>query len=270
MRAQSKANYSDPADKSTRLDENEHATQRGANAAVERGYGDPEYKGDATVKSPRGVSLDKTHGPQGDNARTQAIQQKVNSGQAVNITEEVDMPANAGFHAANERARNAGDPHISNPGSINRGTLEQMNKRWERGKQRAELPPPPAFDPAGALGSVGRAVVPGVAEGELALGSAAYLAAGSQLTAPLVTPLLTAAEALPVAAGVGVVGAGAGHAARLGAAALGADEQTANVVGFGTAILVGAALGSFIPGVGTVIGAAIGAIVAGAFYLWTL
>ena len=145
-----------------------------------------------------------------------------------------------------------------------------MNKRWERGKSSARLPAPPGAGPSEALGSVGRTLVPGVAEGEIALTSAAYAASSSTLTAPLVTPLLTAAQALPVAAGVGVVGAGAGHAARMGAAALGASEETANVVGFETAVLTGAALGSFIPGVGTAVGAGVGAVVAGAFYLWTL
>ena len=86
----------------------------------------------------------------------------------------------------------------------------------------------------------------------------------------MVTPLLTAAEAVPVVAGVGVVGAGAGHAARYGASQLGASQSTADTVGLGAAVLTGAALGSVIPGVGTAVGAGLGALVAGGLYLWSL
>ena len=99
---------------------------------------------------------------------------------------------------------------------------------------------------------------------------AAYLAAGHTATAGLVAPLMTAAEAMPVAAGVGVVGAGAGHAARALASAAGASEDTANGVGFVAAVATGAALGSVIPGVGTAVGAGIGAAVAGGLYLWSI
>jgi RHS repeat-associated protein len=126
----------------------------------------------------------------------------------------------------------------------------------------------PGISP-GALGVVGRAV-PFVAETEAALVSTAYLAAGHTATAPLVSPLLATAEAVPVVAGVGVVGAGAGHAARYGASQLGASQETANTVGLGAAVLTGAALGSVIPGVGTAVGAGIGALVAGGLYIWSL
>jgi RHS repeat-associated protein len=123
---------------------------------------------------------------------------------------------------------------------------------------------------AGALGDIGRNIVPGVAEGESALLGTAVAASNYTLTESLVTPLISAAEAFPVAAGAGAVGATAGHLARGGLEAAGVDKQTATAVGFETAVLAGAALGSFIPGVGTTAGAIIGAAVAGAFYLWSL
>lgn len=119
---------------------------------------------------------------------------------------------------------------------------------------------------ASALRTVGYAV-PGVAETEAALLGGAYLASGHAASAPLVAPLMSAAETVPVVAGVGVVGALTGHAAREGATALGASSSTAETIGFGTAVATGAALGSFIPGVGTAVGAGVGALVAGGFYL---
>src|SRR5262249_42743918 len=76
---------------------------------------------------------------------------------------------------------------------------------------------------ASFAGAVGR-MVPGVAEGEAVLAGAAISASASPATAGLVTPLLTAAEALPVAAGAGVIGDGAGHLVRAGALAAGATE----------------------------------------------
>jgi len=96
------------------------------------------------------------------------------------------------------------------------------------------------------------------------------LASSHAATTGLVTPLLTAAEALPVVAAAGVVGAGAGHLVRAGASAAGAGEQTANGLGLGAAVLTGAAIGSVIPGVGTAVGAGVGALVAGGLYLWSL
>jgi len=112
---------------------------------------------------------------------------------------------------------------------------------------------------ASVAGGVGR-MVPGVVETETALtGAAVTLIA----TAPsLVTPLLTAAEAVPVVAGAAIIGAGAGQLARAGASAAGADPTTANTIGLGAAVLTGAAIGSVIPGVGTAVGAAIGGLVA--------
>ena len=118
-------------------------------------------------------------------------------------------------------------------------------------------------------GNVGR-MVPGVVEAELGLTGAAMYASSYSLTSGLVTPLLTAAEAVPVVAGAGVLGAGAGHLARAGAEALGADQSTAVGVGLGAAVLTGAVIGSAIPGVGTAVGAGIGALVAAGMYLWSL
>lgn len=131
--------------------------------------------------------------------------------------------------------------------------------------------PAPSQAGAGMLGGIGR-LVPGVAEGEAALMGAAGLAAQSQLTVGLVSPLMTAAEALPVAAGVGVVGAGAGHLVRAGLEKAGVDKDVATGIGFGAAVATGAALGTLIPipGVGTAAGAVIGGLVAGAFYLFSL
>lgn len=113
-------------------------------------------------------------------------------------------------------------------------------------------------------------MVPGVAETEIALGSAAMAAMSHPATVALAQPLMTAAEAVPVVAGVGIVGAATGHLARAVASEAGASPETANTVGLGAAVLTGAALGSVIPGVGTAVGAGIGALVAGGLYLWTL
>lgn len=113
-------------------------------------------------------------------------------------------------------------------------------------------------------------MVPFVAEAEASLLSASFLALGSKLTAPLAAPLGAAARVLPVAGGVGVVGAASGHAARYGAEKAGASPATAYGIGLGTAFVTGAAIGSMIiPGVGTIAGGAIGASAAALLYLWS-
>jgi hypothetical protein len=81
---------------------------------------------------------------------------------------------------------------------------------------------------------------------------------------------MTAAEAVPVVAGVGVVGAGAGHVVRYVASEAGASQDTADSLGFVGAVGVGAALGSVVPGVGTAVGAVAGGLVAGGLYLWSI
>lgn len=128
MRKQPKAEYSDPSDKSTRLTENEHTTPNAQNKAINPDYDKNAYRNDATVRSPRNVSLDKT---KGDNAASDQIKQKAANGDPINVTDEIDMPSNQRFHAANDAA---GQP--IRPGSINRGTLEQMNNRFENGKSQ--------------------------------------------------------------------------------------------------------------------------------------
>jgi RHS repeat-associated protein len=115
------------------------------------------------------------------------------------------------------------------------------------------------------LGGLGR-IIPGVSELELALFGGGMYAAGTSF-GWLSGPLLSAAEAVPVAAGAGVVGAGAGALARAGLEELGVDKTTSNAVGFGVAVATGAYLGSFIPI--PVVGTVGGAIIAGALYLFS-
>jgi RHS repeat-associated protein len=162
MRKQPKAEYSDPADKSTRLTENEHTTPNAQNKAVDPSYDPKAYRNDATVRSPRDVSLDKT---QGDNAASEQIKQKVARGEPVDITNDIDMPSNERFHAANDAA---GQP--IRPGSINRGTLEQMGNRFERGKG---APLPPEEVNPGAAATKGSAILRVGGYGLLGIGTAA-------------------------------------------------------------------------------------------------
>jgi RHS repeat-associated protein len=164
--------------------------------------------------------------------------------------------------------RNSGTSSTATSGTASTGSRSTGSSTSSTGRGGGMAVTAPSAGSA-ALGAVGR-MIPGVAEGEAALLGAAGLAASHTATVGLVAPLMTAAEALPVAAGVGVVGAGAGHLARAGASALGASQETADGVGFVAAVATGAALGSFIPGVGTAVGAGIGAIVAGGLYLWSI
>ncbi|WP_052496452.1 SpvB/TcaC N-terminal domain-containing protein [Pedobacter lusitanus] len=122
---------------------------------------------------------------------------------------------------------------------------------------------------AGVVGAVGRAV-PFVAEAEVVLTGAAGASMMTATTAPLAAPLLATAEALPVVAGVAVIGAGTGHIVRVVASEAGASRSTSEGLGLGAAVLTGAAIGSVIPGVGTAVGAGVGALVAGGLYLWSL
>jgi hypothetical protein len=124
------------------------------------------------------------------------------------------------------------------------------------------------LNPAAELGEVGRAV-PFVAEAEAALHAGAYLAQAGHIPASLAAPFSAAARALPAAAGAGVVGAAVGHAVRYGAEKAGAGDSAAWQAGLVSAALTGAALGSFIPGVGTVIGAVIGGGAAALMYWWS-
>jgi RHS repeat-associated protein len=124
--------------------------------------------------------------------------------------------------------------------------------------------PSPRMNAAGsAAGTLVRGVVPGVAETEVGLVGAAYYASQSAATAPLVTPLLTAAEAVPIVGGGLVAGGVAGNLYENAATSLGASKTTARGAGIGGAILTGAAVGALI-GSPTGIGAPIGAVIGGA------
>jgi len=118
---------------------------------------------------------------------------------------------------------------------------------------------PPQPSGTSAIGTLGTSFVPGVAEAEGVLVSGAWASVAATPYVPaaanLTTPLLGAAEALPVVAGAGLVGAAAGHVARAGAEYLGASKTTSKGIGFGAAAGAGALAGSLIPGVGTLIGA---------------
>ena len=123
----------------------------------------------------------------------------------------------------------------------------------------------------GAAGGVVRAAVPGVVEAEAVLVGGAYYAAGSTMTAPLVTPLLTAAEAVPIVGGSLVVGAIGGNLAEAGARKLGASDRVAEGSGAVGAMLTGAGVGALIgspTGIGAPVGAVIGGVVGlGGYYL---
>lgn len=124
-------------------------------------------------------------------------------------------------------------------------------------------PAPGLMNTAGGVGgALVRNTVPGVAEGEAVLVGAAYYASGSATTAPLVAPLLTAAEAVPIVGGGVVAGGVAGNLYENAATSLGASEKVAKGTGIGGAILTGAAAGAII-GSPTGIGAPIGAVIGG-------
>jgi hypothetical protein len=146
---------------------------------------------------------------------------------------------------------------------------------------QAPAEPPAGTGPSG-LGSaittagrtateVTRATVPGVAEAESALVGGAYLASSSSLTAPLVTPLMTAAEGVPIVGGSVVVGATVGNLAEAGAKAMGASKEVAEGTGALSAMASGAAIGALIgapTGIGAPVGAVVGAVAGlGGYYL---
>ncbi len=296
MRKQDKAQYGVPGDRKTILDENEHTSPNAQNKTIEPGYGNKEYKADATVKSPRGVSLDKTRV---DNAQSTVLKQKAASGQPINPTEEIDMPSNANFHRANDAAKAAGRPNIRNPGSINRGTLEQMSGRFERGRG-ATLPPgsvieephigPTAGPTAGSTpsasfgsrfgsfagnagGALARAFIPGFVEAEMAAVVAPYAVASAGITNATVVGIADAAAAAPTTFAAAVTlpalgGAIAGNIVESEVSALTGSQEAGIGAAVVTAAGVGAVIGTFvpIPGVGTAAGAAIGAVIGVAGY----
>ncbi|MFI6504875.1 SpvB/TcaC N-terminal domain-containing protein [Nonomuraea typhae] len=290
MQRQPKAEYTDPADRATRTTENEHTTPHAQSEAVEPGYDQRAYRRDPTVRSPRGVSLDKTRG---DNARSTVIQNRAATGRPIDITQDIDMAGNAEFHRANEAARTAGRPHIANPGSINRGTLAQMGQRFQRGQgtsppagaviEEPDIRPwtPPSGSGGGSggggartggggagrvAGSLASTLVPGFAEAELAGIYAHSFTAGTLGVTGPAAEVAAAISAAPTTFAFAVtlpaLGGGiAGNVAESAAAGLGASRN----VSIGAAVLAaagtGAIIGTFIPipGVGTAAGAAIGA-----------
>jgi hypothetical protein len=117
------------------------------------------------------------------------------------------------------------------------------------------------------ISDAGRQLVPGAAALEGALVYGAMQA--SQYAPALVTPLLQASQVVPAAAGAGALGAIAGHVVQAGAEAAGATPAEAKGAGLVTAVVAGAALGSFIPVIGTLAGAIIGGALAGGMFLLT-
>lgn len=296
MRKQERSSYANPANKATRLDENEHSTPRAANKVVEPGYDNKAYRNDATVKSPRGVSLDKT---QGDNAASAALKQRAAQGQPINVTEDVDLAANARFQQANENARAAGRDHINNPGSINRGSLEQMGGRSERGKGTAlpagtpieepDIGPHVSSGPSGSGapslgvrigtyarglgGGLARTLIPGFVEAEMIAMYAPALVAQAGITNATIATAAAAAAAAPTTAAVIAVGsAAAGYivgdiveeklTAATGSRAVGVGAGT--LAGAAAGAAIGAAIGSLGFGIaavpGAIIGGAVGAL----------
>ena len=271
MNKQDKAQYAVPGDKKTRLDENEHTSTHAANKAVDPNYTDNEYKKDATVKSPRGVSLEKT---KVDNADSAQIKQKVANGQPVDITEEVDLKGNRNFQDANNAAKAEGKPNIRNPGSINRGTIEQINNRFERGSGQL----PPSF--GARLASFGRtagptfarALIPGFVEAEIGAISAPYVVASLGISNATVVTTAAAAAAAPTAAASVVVASAVGgyvvgdiveEAVTGATGSRAAGVAAGTLAGAGTGALIGAAIGSVVPVLGTAAGAIIGGVVGG-------
>lgn len=109
-------------------------------------------------------------------------------------------------------------------------------------------------------GGITRATVPLVAETEMGLLGGAYYAAGSTSTQFLVTPLVTASEAVPIV-GAGVVAGGlVGNVVQSELAAHGASAVVADTGGAISAGLTGAGVGALI-GAPTGIGAPVGAVV---------
>ena len=293
MRKQDKATYGTPGVKSTRLDENEHGTPNAQNKAIDPTYDNKAYKNDDTVKSPRGVSLDKTRG---DNARSEVIKDKAANGQPINVTEEIDLPSNQEFHRANDAAKANGDPHIDNPGSINRGMLNQTGNRSERGKSgslptgseieepdiRPTAPPrPPSLPGLGSrignfagntAGTLARNLIPGFAEAEMGAVAAPYLVSSLGITNGVIAGTAAAAAAAPTAAAAVVVASAVGGyvvGGYVGAIVTDATGSRAagvaagTLAGAGTGALIGAAIGSIVPGLGTAAGAIIGGVVGG-------
>lgn len=292
--AQQPAEYDDPADPSTRRTEGEHATPRAQQRQIHGTdeAGNPRYDRNAegrdpVVRSPRAVSQDKTHGPDGDNAATRQVRQRAASGRPP-TTNEIDMESNGRFHRANERQGGPAQTGLR-PGSINRGTLEQMGTRFARndrvpsgGSFFSRIGQAATSARARAVGGLaaglGTAVayqtVPFLAETALVVEGAGYAAYQTGLVAavPALEPVAAAAIAAPGAVGATVLGSAVGGyfvgdaveswaTEASGSRTVGVAAGTA--AGAGTGALIGAAVGSVVPILGTAVGAGIGAVVGG-------
>lgn len=307
MQRQPRAEYSQPGNRASRTTENEHTTQRGVTGQIlgddedsNPRYTNRDYRRDATVRSPRSVSLDKT---QQDNIHTRELRQRIANGERVNYNEEM-MRSNRNFHRAND---NAGQP--IRPGSINRGTLEQAGNmfggtrlsdvsdqlprqsRWQRftegvanvgrritynsrGYNRFGAFARGAGGVAAGLGTAAAyQAVPFLAETAVAVESAGYLAYSTGAASlPVVGEVAAAAIAAPGAVAATVVGSAVGGyivgdvvedvvTEATGSRAVGVGAGT--LAGAGTGAAIGAAVGSIVPGLGTAVGAGVGAVVGG-------
>jgi RHS repeat-associated protein len=289
---QERARYADPVARTGRLTENEHTTPTAQERAIDPTHDATVTRTVPTVRNTRNVALDKTRG---DNARSAAIKQQVQNGQPANAT-EMDMASRDGFQAANERARAAGQPHIDDPGSIDRGTLEQVGSRFERGKSQTvpagaaieephiapdnatQNPPanPPAPAPAAPSSGGGgfapaavnfggnfalnatRTFVPGVAEAEVAFATGSMYAYASGYAGAGLA-LETAAAYTPIVGGSFVAGAMGGNLAEAGMAQLTSNRDAQLAAGVVGAAATGAAVGALIGSVVPIAGTVIGA-----------
>jgi len=271
--SQPAAEYSTPGDAKTRTTENEHVVPR---AQEKLTGGDPdraESGSTPTVRSSKAVSDNKTRI---DNANTTSLKQKIASGSPVDYVQDEVMSSNENFHRANDAN---GQP--IRPGSINRGTIEGLNYKFDEERLdevSGKLPAPtntltPSVSSPGAMQrlvgmgkSIGtglaRGLVPFFAEledmapfaGPMLAGAASYLGVSAPASAYAVA---AAIEAAPTTFAAAVT------LPAIGGAIVG------NIVekeyGLGAAIassaLVGAAIGTLIPvpGLSTLAGAGVGA-----------
>jgi RHS repeat-associated protein len=267
--SQPAAEYSTPGDAKSRTTENEHVVPR---AQEKLTGGDPdraESGSTPTVRSSKAISDDKTRV---DNANTARLKQSIASGSPVNYVQDEVISSNENFHRANDAN---GQP--IRPGSINRGTIEGLNYKFneERADEVAgKLPSPGAMQRlVGAGKSVGtglaRGFVPFFAEledvapyaGPMLAGAATYLG----VSAPASVYAVTAAiEAAPTAFAAAVT------MPAIGGALVGnvVEERYGVGAAVASAAITGAIIGSFIPipGLSTLAGAAVGAAIGLAGY----
>jgi RHS repeat-associated protein len=287
---QPKAEYTDPSDKSTRTTENEHPTPRAQQKLA--GAENPDSKTTPTVRSTRDVSLNKTRV---DNQNTDALKQQVANGDPVDRVEQA-MEGNANFQRANQQE---GTP--IRPGSINRGTFEELNhahdevplnqvdkaiETWEEEQNATPHTPastasPPggstSFGPGGGGGfststgaNLARGLIPGFAEAEMSAIAAPFVVSQLGITSGAVATTASAIASAPTAFATTAVAAGAAGYIIGGPVANAVEEATGSrtagvLAAVGSGMLVGAAIGTLIPipGVSTLAGAVIGGVIGG-------